>query len=121
MMRLNVDELVATILDPGSIEPWHFDLADPAVVEPYRPDLESARKATGRRESVVACAGTVNGRRIAVVAGDPAFLGGSIGVSAGERLTRAIERATFEGSPSSRCPSVAAPACRRAPSPSCRW
>ena len=99
MTRLNVDELVATILDPGSVVPWHQEIPDPAVVEPYRADLEDARKATGRRESVVACEGTINGRRVAVVGGDPAFLGGSIGVSAGERLTRAVERATAESLP----------------------
>lgn len=99
MTRLNVDQLVATILDPGSIVPWHDQVPDTSVVDSYRGELESARKATGRRESVVACSGTVNGRRVAVIGGDPAFLGGSIGVSAGERLTRAIERATAERLP----------------------
>lgn len=99
MPRLGVDELVATILDPGSIEPWHFDVPDTGVVQPYRAELEEARKTTGRRESVISCCGTVNGRRVAVIAGDPGFLGGSISVSAGERLTRAIERATAERLP----------------------
>lgn len=41
---------------------------------------------------------------MAVIGGDPEFLGGSIGVAAGERLTCAIERATAE-----RLPIVALP------------
>ncbi|MBB1510767.1 carboxyl transferase domain-containing protein [Tessaracoccus sp. MC1756] len=99
MTRLTVDEIISTILDDGSVRAWDEAIPDPAIVEPYRDDLEAARARTGRDESVVACEGTLNGRRVALVAGDAAFLGGSIGVSAGERLTRAIERATAERLP----------------------
>jgi acyl-CoA carboxylase subunit beta len=48
--------------------------------------------------------GTVRGRPVAVVAGEFAFLAGSIGVAAAERLVQAIERATRE-----RLPLLAAP------------
>ena len=99
MTRLTVDEIIATILDDGSMTPWDEQLSDPPLAERYRAELEAARARTGREESVVACEGTLNGRRVAVIAGDPAFLGGSIGVAAGERLTRAIERATAERLP----------------------
>ncbi|MDO5501111.1 MAG: carboxyl transferase domain-containing protein [Propionibacteriaceae bacterium] len=99
MTRLTVDEIIATILDDGSIELWTDPVADSEHVEHYADELQRARDKTGRDESVVACEGTLKGRRVAVVAGDPAFLGGSIGVSAGERLTRAIERATAERLP----------------------
>ncbi|MFD0867006.1 carboxyl transferase domain-containing protein, partial [Tessaracoccus lubricantis] len=104
MARLSVDQVITTLLDDGSVRPWHERVPDPPVVEQYRPELEAARARTGRDESVVACEGTINGRRVALVAGDPAFLGGSIGVAAGEILTRAIERATAE-----RLPIVALP------------
>ena len=43
--------------------------------------------------------GTLRGRRVAVMAGEFAFLGGSIGVAATERLVLAIERATNEAIP----------------------
>ena len=104
MSRLTVDELISTVVDDGSFEPWSMEVADSAVVEPYLDELTAARAGTGRDESVVAGSGTINGRRVAIVGGDPAFLGGSIGVSAGERLTLAIERSTHE-----RLPIVALP------------
>ena len=99
MTRLTVDDIISTILDDGSIVPWNDEVPDPPLVERYRDELDAARAKTGRRESVVACEGTLNGRRVALIAGDPAFLGGSIGVAAGELLTRAIERATAERLP----------------------
>ena len=48
--------------------------------------------------------GMIRGRRVCVVACEFAFLGGTIGVAAAERLTLAIERATAE-----RLPLVASP------------
>lgn len=99
MPSLDVDSLILTFLDEGSRIDWDEDFPDPPLVESYREALERAREKTGRRESVVACEGKIKGRRVAVIGGDPQFLGGSIGVSAGERLTRAIERATAEGLP----------------------
>ena len=99
MTRLTVDEIISTILDEGSIRSWEDPVADRPHVEHYIDELRAAREKTGRDESVVACEGTLRGRRVALIAGDPAFLGGSIGVCAGERLTRAIERATAERLP----------------------
>ena len=63
----------------------------------------------------------MRGRRVAVVACEFGFLAGSIGVAAAERLVAAVERATAEGLPLLAAPVAAAPACRRARSPSCRW
>ena len=87
----------------------------------YAANLAAARKKTGLDESVITGTGLIGGRRVAVAASEFAFLGGSIGVAAGERLARAVERATAERLPMISLPASAAPACRRAPSPSCRW
>ena len=43
--------------------------------------------------------GLLGGRRVAVAASEFGFLGGSVGVAAAERLTRAVERATAERLP----------------------
>lgn len=96
---LNIDELIQTFLDDGSRIDWDDPIEMPAITETYKESLERAQEKTGRRESVVACEGTIQGRRVAVIGGDPRFLGGSIGVAAGELLTRAIERATQEQLP----------------------
>jgi acyl-CoA carboxylase subunit beta len=67
--------------------------------------LARARERTGLDEAVLTGAGRLRGRRVAVIASEFRFLAGSIGVAAGERLVRAVERATAE-----RLPLVAAPA-----------
>lgn len=98
-MPLDVDYLISSILDPDSRQSWDTPVLDPPAVDTYIASLRRARFKTDRDESVTTCEGTIQGRRVAIVAGDPAFLGGSIGVAAGERLTCAIERATAERLP----------------------
>ncbi|MBF6048564.1 acetyl-CoA carboxyl transferase [Streptomyces sp. NRRL B-1677] len=97
--RTSALDLVRTVVDPGSWscwdEPVEVTTDDPA----YRADLLAARERTGLDESVVTGEGRVHGRRVAVVACEFRFLAGSIGVAAGERLVRAVERATAEGLP----------------------
>lgn len=98
-MPLEIDPLIDAVLDPGSKIDWDTPVEDPPVTERYRAALGAARERTGRDESVTTCEGTIAGRRVAVVGGDPRFLGGSIGVATGERITAAIERATDERLP----------------------
>jgi acyl-CoA carboxylase subunit beta len=103
-----VDALdLLTVLASGTFRPW--DAADsvdagpdPGDVPPdpaYAAELAGARRKTGLDESVITGEGLVGGRRVAVAACEFGFLGGSIGVAAGERLTRAVERATAERLP----------------------
>ena len=68
---------------------------DPA----YAADLAGARRTTGLDESVVTGEGQFGGRRVAVAACESGFLGGSVGIAAAERVTRAVERATAERLP----------------------
>ncbi|MBB4894923.1 acetyl-CoA carboxylase carboxyl transferase subunit beta [Streptomyces olivoverticillatus] len=92
-------DLIAAVVDPGSWHGWD-EPVDVSTDDPgYRADLLAARERTGLDESVVTGEGTVGGRRVAVVACEFRFLAGSIGVAAGERLVRAVERATAEGLP----------------------
>ncbi len=100
-------ELVELVLDPGSFESWD---AEPVPVAPradtaaYAAERAAAREASGMDESVLTGRGRVRGRPVVVVAGEFAFLAGSIGVAASERLVLAIERAT-----ALRLPLLAAP------------
>ncbi|KOG88574.1 acetyl-CoA carboxyl transferase, partial [Streptomyces varsoviensis] len=97
--RATALELIEAVVDPGSWRCWDewdgpagalTETADPA----YRADLLAARERTGLDESVITGEGRLRGRRVAVVACEFRFLAGSIGVAAGERLVRAVERAT---------------------------
>src|SRR5919204_2263812 len=97
--RMNAPGLVAALLDAGTFRSWD---AAPAAVRPgpgYAADLDRARAATGLDESVITGEGRLRGHHVAVAAGEFGFLGGSIGMAAGERLTLAAERATRDSLP----------------------
>lgn len=97
--RLSARDLLALVLDTGSWSPWD---EEPVDVEPgpeYAAELAAAAERSGVDEAIVSGEGLLRGRRVAVVAGEFAFLAGSIGVATADRLTRAVERATREGLP----------------------
>ena len=88
-----------TILEPG-YELLFEDVVsdDPLQFPGYREDLEEARARTGCTESVLVARGSVGVPRASVEAGTAiviafefGFLGGSMGVAAGERIRRAFE------------------------------
>jgi acetyl-CoA carboxylase carboxyl transferase subunit beta len=61
--------------------------------KPYKLRLEQARRATGLPEAIINGRGTVGGYLTYIGAMDFTFLGGSMGVAVGEKITRIIERA----------------------------
>jgi acetyl-CoA carboxylase carboxyl transferase beta subunit len=91
--------LIEAVVDPGTWHSWDEPVTAAPDDSAYQADLERARARTGLDESVVTGEGRIRGREVAVVASEFRFLGGSIGVAAGERLVRAIERATRERVP----------------------
>lgn len=92
-------EVLTTVLDPGSFRSWDEPLTQPDLGAEYAAELARARERSGVDEAVITGEGRLDGRRVAVAAGEFAFLAGSIGMAASERLTRGIERATAEGLP----------------------
>ncbi|GIH71456.1 carboxyl transferase domain-containing protein [Sphaerimonospora thailandensis] len=104
--RPDARTLISRVLDAGSWQSWDEPPVDRAAPgSPYAKELAAARDRTGYDESVITGEGTLDGRRVAIVACEFSFLAGSIGVVAAERLVRAVERATAE-----RLPLLAAPA-----------
>lgn len=99
MCRLSARELVALVMDDGTFLSWDDSPVDVGASESYATQLRSAGERSGADESVITGEATLNGRRVAVVAGEFRFLAGSIGIAAAERLVRAIERATRERLP----------------------
>lgn len=97
---MSAQGLIATALDQGSFSTWDEPLVDPPKADSaYVGALKRARHVTGLDESVLTGEGTIAGRRVAVVALEFAFLGGTVGVASAERLVRAFERATAERLP----------------------
>jgi len=59
----------------------------------YRDRLKNSREETGLRDAIIVGSGRIDGRPAIVGAMEYAFIGGSMGVVVGERITRAIEYA----------------------------
>ncbi len=102
--RIGAHELLSEVLDRDSFVTWDTDLVTVPASQEYLDQLAEARQASGLDEAVISGEGTIHGRRVCVVACEFGFLGGTLGVAAAERLTRAVERATAE-----RLPLVASP------------
>jgi len=97
--HLGAHDLLDLVLDTGSYASWDEEPVDVRPGPEYAVALASAREKSGVDEAIITGEGLLRGRRVAVVAGEFAFLAGSIGVAAADRLTSAIRRATAEGLP----------------------
>ncbi|KGJ72602.1 acetyl-CoA carboxyl transferase [Cryobacterium roopkundense] len=97
--HLTAAELIDVVLDAGSFASWDRTVVDPEPSDAYRADLAKARAKAGTDESVLTGEGLIRGSRVAIVVSEFAFLAGSIGLSAADRIVEAIERATREGLP----------------------
>jgi len=67
--------------------------------KPYAERLKAGKAKTDSYDAVVCATGEMSGRRSIVAAMEYGFIGGSMGVVVGEKVTRAIERAIEEKLP----------------------
>jgi acetyl-CoA carboxylase carboxyl transferase subunit beta len=101
--RLTASERLRTLFDDAweehdtgltSTDPLRF-----TDTKPYRQRLDASMQTTGLRDAVITASGSVGGVECSVAAMEYGFIGGSMGVVVGEKITRAIERATTKRSP----------------------
>jgi acetyl-CoA carboxylase carboxyl transferase subunit beta len=64
-----------------------------ADTRPYEERLRATIEATGMNDAVLVASGAIGGRPVVIAAMEYAFIGGSMGVVVGEKITRGIERA----------------------------
>ena len=72
----------------ASADPLHF-----SDTKPYAARLSDGRAKTGSNDALVCASGAIGGRPAIIAAMEYGFIGGSMGVVVGEKVTRAIERA----------------------------
>ena len=89
-LRLLFDDGVFTEYDKGLVSTDPLKFTD---TKPYRTRLESSIEATGQKDAVIAATGRIEGIDASGAAMEYSFIGGSMGVVVGEKITRAIERA----------------------------
>src|SRR4029078_6191425 len=80
--------------DLTSTDPLHF-----TDLKPYKSRLKAGFEATGLKDGVIVASGQIDGIATVVAAQEYAFIGGSMGVVVGEKITRAIERAHASRAP----------------------
>jgi acetyl-CoA carboxylase carboxyl transferase subunit beta len=85
-----------TEYDPGlvSTDPLRF-----TDTKPYRDRLKAGYAATGLRDAVMVASGRLHGIETIIAAMEFGFIGGSMGVVVGEKITRGIERAVATRQP----------------------
>ncbi len=96
--RMNAADRLSLLFDDARWTEYDSGLksTDPLKftdTKPYRDRLAASIHATGRKDAVVTASGTIDGLPTMVAAMEYSFIGGSMGVVVGEKITRAIERA----------------------------
>ena len=95
--RLGAVERLRMLFD-GEWQEYDTDLqsTDPlrfVDTKPYRKRLDASIAATGMKDAVICATGRIDGIEASAAAMEYNFIGGSMGVVVGEKITRAIERA----------------------------
>jgi acetyl-CoA carboxylase carboxyl transferase subunit beta len=96
--RISAADRLRTLFDDGEWTEHFRDLTsnDPLQftdTKPYRHRLRDTMAKTGMSDAVIVATGRLDGLDIVVAAMEYAFIGGSMGVVVGEKITRAIEMA----------------------------
>ena len=95
--RLNATERLRTLFDGTWVEHDRgLASTDPLTftdTKPYRKRLEASIAATGLKDAVITATGAINGIDTVVAAMEYGFIGGSMGIVVGEKITRGIELA----------------------------
>jgi len=90
---------IKQLLDEDSFEEWWPGIVSVDPLEfvdskPYRERLVVEQKKTGLRDACIVGRGYMRGRSLVFGLTDSGFIMGSMGSAVGEKLTRAVERAT---------------------------
>jgi acetyl-CoA carboxylase carboxyl transferase subunit beta len=95
--RINATDRLRMLFD-GEWTEYDKDLVSTDPLEftdtkPYKARLKASIEGTGLNDAIVSASGTIDGIPAIVAAMEYGFIGGSMGVVVGEKITRAIERA----------------------------
>jgi acetyl-CoA carboxylase carboxyl transferase subunit beta len=102
--RLSAVDRLRQLFDEGGWTEHDPDLqsTDPLSftdTKRYADRLKAMAESTGLRDAVIVATGDIEGQRTVVAAMEYGFIGGSMGVVVGEKITRGIERAIAERLP----------------------
>ena len=102
--NLGARQRVSLLIDEGTFKEMDADMEslDPLLFEgpkTYKEKIKKDQELTGLKEAAITGEGTMNGAPVIFGVTDSRFIMGSMGSVVGEKLTRAIERATAKRLP----------------------
>ena len=99
--RVHAYRRIEMIADENSFEEWDMDLQteNPLDYKGYEEKIEKLQEKTGLREAVVTGKATILGHPAVLAVCDGRFMMASMGEIVGEKITRAVERATRQELP----------------------
>ncbi len=99
--RMHAYKRIRSVADEGTFEEWDRGLTtkNPLQFKGYEEKLTSLQEKTGLDEAVTAGRARIGGEETALAVCDGRFLMASMGEVVGEKITRAVERATKEELP----------------------
>ena len=99
--RVHARRRIEMVTDEGSFEEWDSDLqgGNPLEYKGYEEKLEKLQEKTGLSEAVITGKAKMDGPETAIGVCDGRFLIASMGEAVGEKIARAVERATEERLP----------------------
>lgn len=100
-LKIGAYDRINMIADPDSFEELFTDIQDinPLQIPDYMQKLTNTREKSDLSEAIIVGTASVFSEKIMLAVCDTAFLMGSMGYVVGERLTRAIEKATQDSLP----------------------
>ena len=99
--RVKTKNRIKMVTDSKTFEPWFEDMpySNPLNTEGYEDKVKSAQVNTNLREAVTIGKALINGEPAVVGVCDARFLMSSMGYVVGEKIVKAVERATEEELP----------------------
>lgn len=99
--RVHAYERIRMTVDEDSFEEWEKDMefVNPLEFKGYEEKVKSLKEKTGLSEAVVTGKASIEGNPAVIEVCDGRFLMASMGQVVGEKITRAVERATKEQLP----------------------
>lgn len=99
--RMHANRRIEMIADEGSFEEWDEKLStvNPLGYKGYEEKIDSLQEKTGLNEAIVIGKARIHGEETVLGVFDGRFLMASMGHIVGEKITRAVERATKERLP----------------------
>ena len=99
--RVKTKNRIKTVTDSKTFEPWFEDMpySNPLNTEGYEDKVKAAQVKTNLREAVTIGKALINGEPAVVGVCDARFLMSSMGYVVGEKIVKAVERATEEELP----------------------